>query len=217
MEGDVSALRRAEEQARKITVLGLGNTLLTDDGVGLRVLDALTARLSGCGAPGRHPSLSLPWQTESAIEFEGVQVRLVAASAGGFAFIDLLSGADAALIIDAVPAAWVAIRTGGPAMPGQILRSGLEDFPPSTRLACGHEMNLSTAVAYGRVLGLPMPGRVEVLGILVEDVQTFAETCTPLVEAAIGPAVEMAHAILCELVRSARPVAATNVSPATPA
>ncbi len=216
-----------------ILVLGLGNTLLSDDGAGIRVLEAIEAAMGAAGAvPARAGffAADTPWTSESRWNWGGHDLRLVSASVGGFAFIDYLTGADAALIIDAVPAAWVARAFQPPARPGEggggrgaadvdgapgatnrvepardpgdIALTGLNTFPPSARLASGHEMNLATAVAYARRLGLPMPSRVQVLGILAADVETFSEECTPAVTAAIPKAAAAALDILRRWCRS---------------
>lgn len=216
----------------RIVVLGLGNTLLSDDGAGIRVLEAVEAALgvlaaadgalitagwgTGTGngpvdppaAVGESPVVTTPWTTESHWRWGEHELRLISASAGGFAFIDFLTGSDAALIVDAVPATWMAraVRglsgAGEGGAPGDIIRAGLETFPPSARLASGHEINLAAAVAYARRLGLPMPDRIEVFGILAADVETFSEECTPAVAAALSKLTDMILEALAELCKS---------------
>lgn len=63
----------------KTLVLGLGNPVLTDDGVGWHVTQQLAARFSGC---------------------DGVEVR--ESCLGGLSLMEELVGYDAAVIVDAV-------------------------------------------------------------------------------------------------------------------
>ena len=77
-----------------------------------------------------------------------------------------------------------AIQTG--AAPGTIHRLAVSSIP-TQRSASAHDVNLSTALAFGREAGLELPPDDAILlfGIEAEDVLTFSETCTPAVEAAI--------------------------------
>jgi hydrogenase maturation protease len=142
-------------------LLGLGNTVLSDDGVGVyaarRAREALTA--------------------DDAID-------IVEAEVAGFALIDILDGYQRAVIIDAL------VRAGG--QPGAIEIFDLESVPPSSHLARGHEIDLPTAVALSRQMGGDPPGDIWVVGVLVLDVYTVGECCTPQVERAIDPAARIA-------------------------
>ena len=62
----------------KTLVVGLGNPILKDDGVGLRVAEALKSRL------------------------DRPEVTVVETSMAGLSFLDLLAGYDKAIIIDAI-------------------------------------------------------------------------------------------------------------------
>jgi hydrogenase maturation protease len=62
----------------RIVVVGLGNLLLADDGIGILVARALEERL------------------------RGTEVRVAETSWGGMRFLDLLAGFDKAVIIDAI-------------------------------------------------------------------------------------------------------------------
>lgn len=66
------------EEARRILVLGLGNTCLKDDAVGIHVVRALAEEADASG-------------------FETAEAEVA-----GFALIDLLEGFDAAVVVDAV-------------------------------------------------------------------------------------------------------------------
>jgi hydrogenase maturation protease len=141
-------------------VLGLGNTILRDDGVGVVVAREVAGWLS---------------QREPASP-----VEVVEAETAGFALLELLSGCERAIIVDAVDLPGVT--------PGELVELEL-DGPCSPRLRSVHELDLPTALALGRKLGHPMPSDVQVLGIQVEDMRTFGEELTPPVAAAVPAAV----------------------------
>ncbi len=141
-------------------LLGLGNTILTDDGVGIYVVRAVAQRLEG------EP-------------IEGLELDVRQASVGGLGLLDLMAGYGVAIIVDALADERV--------RPGELCRvdlargAGHEAF-------CLHGVGLKTALELGRSIGQALPERVEVYGVGTEDVTTFGEECTPAVRAAI-PAV----------------------------
>jgi hydrogenase maturation protease len=100
---------------------------------------------------------------------------------GGLRLMERLAGYDRAIVIDA-------IQTGAP--PGTIHRLNLNGLP-TQRSTSAHDVNLPTAMAFGRHAGLTLPADDQVLlvGIEVEDILTFDEECTPAVRAAIPEAV----------------------------
>ena len=79
----------------------------------------------------------------------GADIVVREASAAGFGLLELLAGFRRALLIDA-------IRTPG-GKPGTVYRLVPEDQPATERLKATHEMNLPTALAFGRALDLEMP------------------------------------------------------------
>lgn len=142
----------------KALVLGLGNPILSDDGVGLRVARALESRL------------------------DRPDVTVMEGSVAGLDFLDLLTGYDKAIIIDAIQS-----REG---KVGQIYRlePGAID---TTRLSNPHDVNLTAALELGRRLGLALPQEIVIFAIEVKDVTTFGEQCTPEVEQTIPVVTDM--------------------------
>lgn len=150
---------------KRTLVLGLGNPILTDDSVGLRVAEELRKML--------------PPQPGLVVDEDYW---------GGLRLMERLAGFDRAIIIDA-------IQTGAP--PGTIhcLRP---DELPTRRSASAHDVNLPTALAFGRQMGVPLPPDDQILLVAIEaeDVLTFGEECTPRVAAAIPQAVEIVQRLL---------------------
>ncbi len=142
----------------KTLILGLGNPILRDDSVGLRVVRALPPELDA------DPSFEIDedyW--------------------GGLRLMERMIGYDRAIIVDA-------IQTG--AMPGTIHWLAPDDLP-TQRSASVHDVNLPTALEFGRSAKAHLPSNEEIIliGVEVEDVETFGEDLTPSVEDALLPAI----------------------------
>lgn len=143
----------------KTLVIGLGNPLISDDSVGLRVAHELKARL----ADRPHVEVSEDYW-------------------GGLRLMERLIGYDRAIVVDA-------IVTG--AEPGTIHRLTTESIS-TQKSASAHDVNLPTALAFGRQAGVHLPADkdVRLVGIEAEDLINFNEACTPAVAAAIPRAVQ---------------------------
>jgi len=154
----------------KVLVLGLGNTILTDDGVGIHVVRAVASRIT------HHASRS--------------DVTFAEASVGGLRLLDVIAGYERVIMVDAIQT-----RDG---KPGDIYRLHPNDLRASLHSGSTHDFSLPGALALGRGMGLMLPDdeAIVIIAIEVEDVLTFGETCTPAVAAAIPRAVEM---VLAEL------------------
>ena len=152
---------------RKTLVLGLGNPLVSDDSVGLRVIAALRPLLA-----------------------DREEIEVDEDYWGGLRLMERLVGYERAVVVDA-------IRTGAP--PGTIHHL-TTDAIPTQRSASAHDVNLPTALAFGRRAGAALPRDEDILlvGIEVEDILTFADACTPAVAAAVPEAVRTVLAILGE-------------------
>ncbi|NIM92705.1 MAG: hydrogenase maturation protease [Anaerolineales bacterium] len=142
----------------KTLILGLGNPLLRDDSVGLRVVQELRTKING--AP---------------------DVELGEDYWGGLRLMERMIGFERAIIIDAICT---------DADPGTIHLLSPDDIP-TQRSASVHDMNLSTALEFGRQAGAKLPSKDEIvlIGVEAADVQTFDEALSPEVENALPQAV----------------------------
>ena len=147
--------------ASKTLVLGLGNPILTDDGVGIHVARAAAGRIQQTG------------------------VVCAEASVGGLRLLDILTGYERVILVDA-------IHTPG-GRPGDITLLHPNDLRASLHSGSTHDLSLPGALALGRRLGLALPDdqAVVIVAVEAEDVLTFGESCTPAVAAAIPRAAEM--------------------------
>ena len=143
----------------KTLILGLGNSLLCDDGVGIYVAAELKNRVN-------RP-----------------EITIMETGVAGLSLLDLLVGYDRAIIIDAIQ------TVGGKA--GQIYHLEPKAFDTALHTASAHGIDFTTALEFGKKLGLPLPQQIIIFAIEASDVSTFREECTPEVKKAISPCVEM--------------------------
>ena len=109
-------------------------------------------------------------------------VTIMETSVAGLSLLDLLVGYDRAIIIDAIQ------TVDGKA--GQIYRLDPEAFDTTRRTISPHDVNFTTALEFGKKLGLPLPQEIVIFAIEASDVSTFSEECTPEVKQAIPTCVE---------------------------
>jgi hydrogenase maturation protease len=136
-------------------VLGMGNPILSDDGVGLLVAD----RLRESPLPDH--------------------VEVVQSEVGGLRLLELVRGFTRVIIIDALRSPAESGRH-----PGEVYRYEAKDFKGGHRYGSAHSIGLDTALEIGHKLGYDMPEEVTVFAIEAEDVETFGEELSPLVAAA---------------------------------
>jgi hydrogenase maturation protease len=155
----------------KTLIIGLGNPIVSDDSVGLRVAARLREILA-----------------------DREDVDVTEDCWGGLRLMERMIGYDRAIVIDA-------ISTGAP--PGTIHHLTTTSIS-TQKSASAHDVNLPTALAFGRRAGahLPADDDVRLIGIEAEDLINFGDTCTPAVAAAIPSAVrevvQILHSMLGE-------------------
>jgi len=143
-------------------VIGLGNPILSDDGVGIFAARALEEKLAGEGM---------------------ANVDVVEASLAGFNLLDLILGYKEAVIIDSIQT-----KDG---RVGEIYCFTPETLVHTIRLASIHDVNLATALEFGKAMDMDIPHKVTIYAVEIADNSTFAEGCCEEVSAAIPRVVEM--------------------------
>jgi hydrogenase maturation protease len=148
-------------------VVGLGNPILGDDGVGWRVAEALEARL------------------------DAAEVEVRCLSLGGLALMEHLAGYRRALVIDAV------VAGAEPGSVNLLSAAELNSTEVADRAshhtASVHDMSLSAALELGARLGIDLPGEIAVVGIEAAPDFEFSETLSPAVARAIPEATRIAE------------------------
>jgi hydrogenase maturation protease len=160
----------------KILVVGLGNPILGDDGVGWRVVDQLMAifRSKTTDILSSHVSRT---NGKNLIEFELLAI-------GGLHLMEHLVGYDYAIIVDSI------IPSNGET--GKVVVLSIDHL---TDLQVGHmtsthDTSLQNAMKMGRMLGAQLPDQVDIVGIKVEQNFNFSEDLSSKVEMAVPVAVE---------------------------
>ena len=148
----------------KTLVLGLGNPLLSDDGVGWQVAEQVRLRV-----------------TDPDVEVDCL-------AGGGLSLMERLVGYDRALLIDAM-----ASDQETPGQVSCFDLEQLPDpLRVAGHLSSTHDTSLKTALQLGRQLGLSLPDQVRVIAIASRSVDVFSEVLTPPVAAAVPRAVQYA-------------------------
>jgi hydrogenase maturation protease len=160
--GSGAASNRVGRDVASVIVIGLGNPILGDDGVGWRVADLVEARL-GIAANG---------------------VRVERAALGGLALMERLVGARYAILVDAMETGAVPV--------GTVTCMTLDDvgYRPADHLDSAHDTPLTVALAAGRALGADLPAEVHVVAVEARHVDTFSDDLSPEVAAAVPAAAD---------------------------
>ena len=148
----------------RTAILGLGNSLLADDGVGVAVAVACQRLLQQMPIPG---------------------VDVLVTTRAGFELIDLLHGYGAVVLIDCLDVP--------NAQPGRVRRLGLSDVRGSSRLIGGHDLSVSTAFDLAAQLCIPMPTEVEIFAVEGADLRTLGGGLSPAVASAVEPLARSIH------------------------
>jgi hydrogenase maturation protease len=149
--------------AEAVLVVGLGNPLLGDDGVGWRVVEVLEERL-------RTPAGASP--TRAVVETDRLAV-------GGLTLMERLVGYRRAILVDAL--------TRGDRRPGTVSCLPLSGAGAraASHLDSAHDAPLPAALAAGRSLGARLPDEITVVGIVTRPSDTFEESLSAPVAAAV--------------------------------
>lgn len=164
-------------------VVGLGNPILTDDGVGVKVACAVREQL------GNEKGTS---------KVRGVAVA--EASVGGLRLMEMMIGYDRVILIDA-------LKTQNDNRAGTVHRMTFEDLKnitPTQHSASAHDASLVTALDAGKCLGLHLPKEIVIYAIEVENISEFCGEPTAAVAAAIPKVTAAVLADLADEVNAGR-------------
>lgn len=164
----------------KTLVIGLGNPIIGDDGVGWRIAEQVSIRLQ------RQPAINGPVMVE----------RL---SVGGLALMERLVGCRRAILIDAI--------TIGESDAGDLLCVSLNALPDRSagHLDSAHDASLQTAMEVGRSMGYQLPREVWVVGVRARQVREFSDRLSWPVAAAVQPATEKVLGLLANGTKASKP------------
>ena len=138
--------------AGKTLILGLGNTILGDDGVGILIAREIKA-------------ITLP----------DPSVEVIEASLGGLILLDLITGYNRVIVVDA-------IMTEPSRPAGFIYRLNLDDLGETVNPYASHALDLKSTVELGRGFGYTMPDSVSIYAVEVKENTIFRESLTAEVQ-----------------------------------
>jgi hydrogenase maturation protease len=146
----------------KTLVIGLGNPILGDDGVGWRVVEEIARKTA------HRP-----------------EVEVDCVSLGGLSLMERLTGYEHVILVDSIFTGEKPIGTIS-----QFALSDLPDLTAG-HSASVHDTSLHNALNVGRSMDIPLPRDedVVIIAIEAENVYDFSETLSPPVEAAVPQAV----------------------------
>jgi len=148
----------------KTIVVGLGNPILGDDGVGWKVADDVMRHLPS-------PRLRHPSPSGRGDGGEG-NVDVVCLSVGGISLMEHLIGYDHAIIVDAFAT---------DASVGSISVFRLDQLPnySAFHTTSAHDTSLQNAMELGKTMGAHLPEDVMIVGVATRPVFDFSEELSP--------------------------------------
>ncbi|MBI5951430.1 MAG: hydrogenase maturation protease [Chloroflexi bacterium] len=157
----------------KILLIGLGNPILGDDGVGWVV-----AR-----------------EAEERIRAEGGDLEVDFLSLGGLSLMERLIGWKRVILVDSL--------TTGKQPQGEVISFTLEDLVDITsgHTAAAHDTSLKTALATGRQLGADLPDDADIHIVAIESqhVYDIQEGLTPAIASAVPTAVQRVFSLFKDM------------------
>ncbi|HVP81089.1 MAG TPA: hydrogenase maturation protease [Thermodesulfobacteriota bacterium] len=141
-------------------VLGLGNPIRSDDGIGCRVVREVERRLSG---------------------WVGRNVEIESFYRGGIALMERLIGYEKAILVDSIE------DLSG--VPGTLRRLTLDDLPKSNHVDSPHDTSFKAALEMGRRLGAELPTEIVIFGVGIVPTSDFSEELSPEVAGSVEPTV----------------------------
>jgi hydrogenase maturation protease len=142
-------------------ILGLGNPILGDDGIGCRIAEEIARRL----------------HTEAIKDIEAEPFYR-----GGIALMERLVGYDRAFLIDSIE------EFGG--KPGAIHRLSLNDLPTMTADSA-HDTSLKAALEMGERLGVKLPKTVLIFAVEIAPQTEFSGKLSSAVEESVDKVVNL--------------------------
>jgi hydrogenase maturation protease len=158
---------------QKTLIVGLGNPILGDDGVGWRVAEEVCRHI---------PELSLVSDHADGPHTDA-EFAVECVSLGGIGLMEHLIGFDNAILIDS-------FRSDEGS--GGILILHLDDLPnySAYHTTSAHDTSLQTALDVGRQMGAKLPEHIMVVGITTEKCFEFSEELSPAVREAVPQAAQ---------------------------
>jgi hydrogenase maturation protease len=157
----------------KTLIIGLGNPILGDDGVGWKVAQEIARQLPTL-APDASAGVT---NYQSPIEVDCVAL-------GGLSLMERMVGYQRAILVDSMET--------GQSPEGSVRVFPLEALtnPSASHSTAAHDTSLLTALEVGRKMKMQVPDSVTVVAIEAKNVYDFSEELSPAVAEAVPVACE---------------------------
>jgi len=146
-------------QEGRTLILGLGNPILGDDGVGIAI--------------AREIKESWPGDPDPFID-------IIEASLAGRFLLDLVTGYETVIVADA-------IITDENAIAGTVYTLSVDDLGAVVNPYASHAFDLRTTVELGKQLGYKMPDTIRIYAVEIKENTVFREGLSPEIEATVVP------------------------------
>ena len=161
-------------------IVGLGNPILGDDGIGWKVAEEVKRQLS---SSSHHAA-----QGNGSDETGGyIDVEFL--SLGGISLMEYLIGYQRAILIDAISSD----RETGSVIVAKL--SELSDYS-AFHMTSAHDTSLQNALRLGQTMGADLPEDVTVVGIATKHIYDFSEELSPAVAEAVPKAAKIVIGML---------------------
>jgi hydrogenase maturation protease len=155
----------------KIILIGLGNPILGDDGVGWKVAEEISKQ-----------------------DFYKSTVEVDYLAVGGLALMERLVGYDRAILVDS-------IQTGlHPPGTVILTRLKDFPEPIVGYMTSAHDVSLHAALKLGRELGFQLPDQIDIIGIETMRTYEVSEELSPIICAAVPHAMQFTREFLQPLI-----------------
>jgi hydrogenase maturation protease len=144
-------------QEGRTLILGLGNPILGDDGVGIAIARNIKER----------------WPADPSTD-------IIEASLAGRFLLDLITGYQTVIVADA-------IITDEQSQAGSVYTISVEDLGAVVNPYASHALDLRTTVELGKQLGYEMPDTIRIYAVEIKENTVFREALSPEVEATVVP------------------------------
>ena len=158
----------------KTAVIGIGNSILSDDAVGIKAVNALRSIYS--------------------TDFNDAEVcrsnvtEFIEVSSGGINLMEYMEGFQRAVVIDAI--------VTGRHKAGTVFKFIYPDIPYTKNTVSTHDMDLPAALELGKHLGISLPSEIIIFAVEAKDTVNFGEELTEEVEKALKTVISEIKSLL---------------------
>lgn len=196
----------------KTVIIGIGNSILSDDSVGIKAVQAIRAAFYADESKDELKDESKKMRRKEAVEFTKVHlgvviesasqqcfiaqrsehsranVKFIETSTGGINLMEHMAGFHKAIIIDAI--------VTGKHKAGTVFKFIYPDMPYTRNTVSTHDMDLPMALEMGKYLGITLPSEIVIFAVEAKDTVNFGENLTEEVKTAMRSVVSEIKCLL---------------------